>query len=58
MYKVERICSKDPVCYYEVMLSPFETLSDVTEYIAKYKQYYPEEDRVYKISEISELTKF
>ena len=52
MFQVERITSKDPVCFYEVMLSPFKTLQEATNYIEKYKQYYPLEDRVYKITEI------
>ena len=49
MFKVER--STGPG-WYEVMLSPFKTLIDATTYIEKYKQYYPVEDRVYKITEL------
>lgn len=52
MYKVERISSKEPEFFYEVMLSPFQTLEETLTYINKYKQYYPLEDRVYKITEI------
>ena len=50
MFKVER--STGPG-WYEVMLSPFKTLLDATTYIEKYKQYYPIEDRVYKITELN-----
>jgi hypothetical protein len=50
MYKVERTTGKG---WYEVMLSPFETLSEATKYIEKYKQYYPIEDRVYKITDLN-----
>jgi hypothetical protein len=35
------------------MLSPFKTLLDATTYIEKYKQYYPVEDRVYRITELN-----
>lgn len=56
MFKVERLCSKNPVCFYEVLLSPFSTLEKASEYIEEYKKYYPTEDRVYKISEAEELT--
>jgi len=50
MYKVERTTGKG---WYEVMLSPFETLSEANKYIKKYKQYYPIEDRVYKITDLN-----
>ena len=49
MFKVERTTGPG---WYEVMLSPFKTLLDATTYIEKYKQYYPVEDRVYKITEL------
>jgi hypothetical protein len=52
MFKVERKPASPEAVYYEVMLSPFKTLSDVAAYIEKYKQYYPVEDRVYKITEL------
>ena len=50
MFKVERTTG---IGWYEVMLSPFKTLLDATVYIEKYKQYYPAEDRVYKITELN-----
>jgi hypothetical protein len=50
MFKVERTTG---LGWYEVMLSPFKTLLDATVYIEKYKQYYPAEDRVYKITELN-----
>jgi len=53
MFKVERKPARPEAVYYEVMLSPFKTLSDVATYIEKYKQYYPVEDRVYKITELN-----
>ena len=47
MYKVERTTGKG---WYEVMLSPFETVDEIAFYINKYKQYYPKEDRKYLIT--------
>ena len=47
MFHVERKMSDGD--WYEVMLSPFKTLNDVYKYLNKYIQFYPEEDRVYKI---------
>jgi hypothetical protein len=52
MFKVERKPSRPEAVWYEVMLSPFKTLLDAPTYIEKYKQYYPVEDRVYKITEL------
>ena len=50
MYKVERTTGKG---WYEVMLSPFKTKQEVIAYIAKYKHYYPIEDRIYKITDLN-----
>ena len=52
MFKVERKPAQPEAVWYEVMLSPFKTLSEATKYIEKYKQYYPVEDRIYKITEL------
>lgn len=52
MFKVERKPAQPEAVWYEVMLSPFKTLQDATNYIEKYKQYYPVEDRIYKITEL------
>ena len=49
VFKVERTTGPG---WYEVMLSPFKTLLDATAYIEKYKQYYPVEDRIYRITEL------
>jgi lipocalin len=51
MYKLERkiICSGK---WYEVMLSPFETREQVREYHAKYSKYYPENDRIYRVTNL------
>ena len=48
-YKVERKTS-DPNGWYEVMLSPFKTFEECTEYIEKYRHYYPLEHQNYKIT--------
>lgn len=48
-YKVERK-SEGPQAWYEVMLSPFNTLEEATAYIEKYRVYYPVEDQNYKIT--------
>lgn len=53
MFKVERKPAQPEAVWYEVMLSPFKTLIEAANYIEKYKQYYPVEDRVYKITELS-----
>lgn len=52
MFKVERKPARPEALFYEVMLSPFNTIQEAAAYIDKYKQYYPVEDRVYKISEL------
>lgn len=49
LYKVERLMAATKV-WYEVMLSPFNSLADVHAYIDKYKQYYPVNEQKYKIS--------
>ena len=54
MFKVERKPSRPEAVWYEVMLSPFKTLTDAATYIEKYKQYYPVEERVYKITELND----
>lgn len=52
MFKVERKPAEPKAVFYEVMLSPFNTLTEATTYIEKYKQLYPIEDRVYRITEL------
>lgn len=47
VYKVERKTSND--YWYEVMLSPFLRVMDAGAYIKAYEQYYPEEDRCYRV---------
>jgi len=49
-YKVERKTA-DPNGWYEVMLSPFNTLKDCLSYIEKYRQCYPINQQNYKITE-------
>jgi hypothetical protein len=50
-YKVERKCdSGEDTSWYEVMLSPFKTFDECTEYIEQYRQYYPLEQQNYKIT--------
>lgn len=49
-FKVERRLSSGK--YYEVMLSPFATMKECKEYIEKYKQYYPPEHQIYRVTEI------
>jgi len=39
--------------WYDVMLSPFNNIKECNNYIKKYKEYYPIEDRVYRIIEES-----
>lgn len=53
-FKVERRLTSGK--YYEVMLSPFATMEESKTYIEKYKQYYPPEHQIYRITELS-LTK-
>jgi hypothetical protein len=50
-YKVERKPNDPRATWYEVMLSPFSSLKDVHQYIEKYQQYYPVEERNYRITE-------
>ena len=52
-YKVERKPARTDAVYYEVMLSPFNSLNEVRQYVEKYQQYYPTEERNYKITEIN-----
>lgn len=47
VYKVERRTSNG--YWYEVMLSPFLRVGDAGKYIDSYGQYYPEEERVYRV---------
>lgn len=51
MYKLERKISTSGV-FYEVMLSPFKTREEVKTYHAKYSKYYPEEDRIYRVTNL------
>lgn len=37
--------------WYDVMLSPFNTTKECNSYIEKYKQYYPVNERIYRIIE-------
>lgn len=50
-YVVERR-GIDPKGWYEVMLSPFQTIEECNEYITTYSQYYPKEHQNYKIKYI------
>jgi hypothetical protein len=51
MFKVERKCTPgNNVSWYEVMLSPFKTFDEATEYIEKHRQYYSLEHQNYKIT--------
>jgi hypothetical protein len=47
VYKVERRTTNG--YWYEVMLSPFLRVRDAGQYIDSYGQYYPEEERVYRV---------
>lgn len=47
VYKVERRTTNG--YWYEAMLSPFLRVMDAGKYIDSYGQYYPEEDRVYRV---------
>jgi hypothetical protein len=49
IYKVERQIP-DSNYYQEVMLSPFETTSEVEAYISKYHHYYPLGEQNYRIT--------
>ncbi len=50
-YKVERMCSPGTeTSWYEVMLSPFATFEEATNYIEHYRHYYPKEHQNYKIT--------
>lgn len=51
MYKLERKNSASRV-WEEVMLSPFKTRDEVKVYHAKYSKYYPEEDRIYRVTNL------
>jgi hypothetical protein len=53
MFKIER----KPVngVWYEVMLSPVNTINDVREYYKKYSRYYPVEERNYRITNLTTL---
>lgn len=48
MYQVERKMANGG--WYEVMLSPFKTLQEVDEYLKKYINFYPEEDKTYRVT--------
>lgn len=50
MYKVERRGVK--CTWYDVMLSPFKTMTGVKEYYAKYSLYYPAEERIYRVTNL------
>lgn len=52
MYKVERKSANSKAAPYEVLLSPFKTFVDATDYIKKYKEYYPVKDASYKITKL------
>jgi hypothetical protein len=51
MYKLERIV-RPTKTWYEVMLSPFKTKSEIKEYYIKYSKMYSPEDRIYKITNL------
>jgi hypothetical protein len=51
MYKVERKIPTTGV-WYEVMLSPFKTREEVKNYYFKYSNFYPEIDRVYRVTNL------
>jgi hypothetical protein len=50
MYKVERKVSGGT--FYEVMLSPFKTHDEASNYYKKYSQYYSPESRIYKFTNL------
>lgn len=52
IHKVERKPAEPLACWYEVMLSPFNTREQAMSYIAKYKCYYPSADQTYRITKI------
>lgn len=49
MFQVERQTTNG--YWYDVMMSPFETLQDVFMYLEKYSKYYPVAERIYKITQ-------
>ena len=48
MFKIERRSPETK--WYEVMLSPFESMSEALKYIERYSKYYPDEDKNYRIT--------
>jgi hypothetical protein len=50
-FKVQRRTSNGH--WYDVMLSPFSSTQECNYYIEKYKQYYPVQERIYRIIEES-----
>lgn len=49
MFQVERQTASG--YWYEVMLSPFNTLEEVQEYLNKYHQYYDSENSHYRVTQ-------
>jgi hypothetical protein len=57
-YKVERRTS-ELNSWYEVMLSPFKTFEDCSEYIETFRHYYPLDQQNYKVTtKIKKLTSY
>ena len=52
IHKVERKPAEPKAIWYEVMLSPFKTEQEALDNINKYKQYYPSNERLYRITKI------
>lgn len=50
MYRVER--GGVNCAWYDVMLSPFKTMTEVKNYYAKYSLYYPVEERIYRVTNL------
>ncbi len=50
MFKIERRSPETK--WYEVMLSPFKSMSEALNYIEQYSKYYPDEDKNYRITNI------
>jgi hypothetical protein len=48
-FRIERQIPASKV-WYDVMLSPFNSVDECDKYINTYKHYYPQEDRVYRIT--------
>jgi hypothetical protein len=48
-FKVQRRTSNGH--WYDVMLSPFSSTQECNQYIEKYKQYYPIQERIYRVIE-------